>query len=348
MSIGLKNKNTFSFNIRILDSDNNYKKIKDIFIRKQDIYLIKLLEKRTKNNKNSKMEKSLKKIIQSNNLEKNVYYKPPKENKLIDFKNIRIKKKLNNSIDNNNYILEKINEEYRNNKNQIEDHITSKIYNIDSSRNNKTMLNAHNENNLQLNNNNFLKTINENENKNINKYNKTALNLINSRNNIFLYQTNIKLKKNNDNNYTKYKKTHYNNLKLSLNKNSDNLIYDKKIKIKNARNPIYAKIFNKINLTEEQNDSYFNSYIKKECCNSKDKAIQFHKIFNLFKKENQIKDNNYSIKLSDKKKENQFERNINKLKINYSLNKDENIKIFDRLYNFNNGLPYINKIYSKN
>ena len=63
MSVERQNKNSFSFNIRVLDNNNNnYKKLKDIFIRKQDIYLIKLLEKKAKNNKNEKIDKTLKKI----------------------------------------------------------------------------------------------------------------------------------------------------------------------------------------------------------------------------------------------------------------------------------------------
>jgi len=49
MSEGKKgNKNLFSFNVRILNNCKNYKKIKDIFILKQNIYLIKLLEKKPK------------------------------------------------------------------------------------------------------------------------------------------------------------------------------------------------------------------------------------------------------------------------------------------------------------
>ena len=42
-----KTKNSFSFNIKILNNENyKYRKLKNIFIRKQDIYLIKLLQKR--------------------------------------------------------------------------------------------------------------------------------------------------------------------------------------------------------------------------------------------------------------------------------------------------------------
>ena len=63
MSDDKKNRNLFSFNVRILNNNKNYKKIKDIFIRKQDIYLIKLLEKKSKENKNTKLNTSIKKII---------------------------------------------------------------------------------------------------------------------------------------------------------------------------------------------------------------------------------------------------------------------------------------------
>ena len=57
-----KGKNLLSFKVRILNNNKNYKKIKDIFIRKQDIYLIKLLEKKAKENKYILLNSSLKKI----------------------------------------------------------------------------------------------------------------------------------------------------------------------------------------------------------------------------------------------------------------------------------------------
>ena len=63
MSDDKKNRNLFLFNVRILNNSNNFKKIKDIFIRKQDIYLIKLLEKKAKESKNTKLNTSIKKII---------------------------------------------------------------------------------------------------------------------------------------------------------------------------------------------------------------------------------------------------------------------------------------------
>ena len=63
MSDDKKNRNLFLFNVRILNNSNNFKKIKDIFIRKQDLYLIKLLEKKAKESKDTKLNTSIKKII---------------------------------------------------------------------------------------------------------------------------------------------------------------------------------------------------------------------------------------------------------------------------------------------
>ena len=97
MSVNRKNQNLFSFKVKILDNENNYKKLKDIFIRKQDIYIIKLLEKRAQNNKKANLDQSLKRIVSYDNKE-NSYksyktYKSPKINKLLDYKKIRIIKK---------------------------------------------------------------------------------------------------------------------------------------------------------------------------------------------------------------------------------------------------------------
>jgi hypothetical protein len=243
-----KGKNIFSFNVRILNNNKNYKKIKDIFIRKQDIYLIKLLEKKAKENKNTRLNTSLKKIIFDenksslndvnkmnsiinktydinkpqtheiykihlnkkdemsqtndiyNNNEINKFEGRSDARKLFDYKNIRIIKKnldedlindINANTNTNNYnynnnIENTINAQ-RHNQNTIEEQITSKIYNSDMSRNNKTMLNVQLEN-IQ-NNNNFQNNIfnkqhiiserlydknNSNRNLLFSKYNKTT------------------------------------------------------------------------------------------------------------------------------------------------------------------------------
>ena len=130
--------------------------------------------------------------------------------KLFDYKNIRIiKKKLDDDIINdtntnantdtnnynyydNNYHFDSTINAPRHNQNTIEEQITSKIYNSDMSRNNKTMLNVQLEN-IQ-NNNNFMYNIfnkqniiserlydknNSNKDFLFSKYNKTSFKLIN-------------------------------------------------------------------------------------------------------------------------------------------------------------------------
>ena len=335
-----QSKNSFSFNIRIFDSYNSCnKKIKDIFIRKQDIYLIKLLEKRAKNNKTTKLNKSLKKFSSYSNNEKiDKVENNSKEKKLKDYRNIRImKKKLENS-ENNNYILNNIIDESSNDKNQLEDLITSKIFNSDSSRNNKTMLNAQNEN-ILFDNNITLKTIYEKNHFLKTKYNKTALNLVKQNHRIENpFETNIKFRKKEKKIYTDYNSKPYNDLKHSL-IHQNNLI-SKKIKKDSKKNfPIYENIFNKININENQNDSNnFNDHRSKKY-KSNNKTNHFHKVFNLFKIEKK-KDRRAKYNKN-------FERN-NCIKINHSLTKeekDENTKNADNLFN---GLPNIIRRLDKN
>ena len=318
MNVEDQSKNSFSFNIKVLDRDINYKKIKDIFIRKQDIYLIKILERRAKNSKNKNLE-PLKKIMPNVNKEKiNLKYKTPKVIKLIDYKNIKInRKKTDNSLD-NNYIEENKRDIAKNNNNQFEGLITSRIFNSDSSRNNIKMLNIQNEKytNLQLYNDIFLKIKNENTN------NKIQKKIINLKQNISdPYETFIKFHKKRDRNYTKYDKKLHNRINISTNYNNK-MTSDKKANIKHKRIPIYRNnIFNKINLTENKNESYFDCKNKKESLFTKNKIIKFHKEFNLFKKEK--KDKNIKNKIIfDNNKEDigYIERNNSKKKINYSLN----------------------------
>lgn len=346
MRINNQDKNSFSFKVKILDNDNNYKKIKDIFIRKQDIYLIKLLEKRIKKNKNNLLYKSMKKNIfydKDNNFIKYEMNQPPQEKKLLNYKNIRIiKRKLDNSDNSNNYILE------NNNKNQFEDFITSKIYNSDSSRNNKTMLNAKIEKINFQDNNYILKTIFERKNKYLNdlktSYNKTALNLnFIHKNNIFPYSTNHKLKK--ILNYTKCNQKSYNNGKYILN---DNKHYEKPKKNKNRIDPIYTKIFQNLNDENQNNTKILNNIninINQKLNNSNNKENQFHNVFNLFKKNKQLENikNIINIKNNVNKGKINYRNDRNKSIINYSLNKYGNAPSLDVLFN---ELPYINKVHN--
>ena len=149
-------KKHFSFDIKVFNNQStkniksnsiNLRDIRDIFMRKQDVYLIKLLEKRIKLMKmlNSKSPNNNNKIKLMNSLpfklrkdlnktEKNLI------NKKINFKNIRIKniktnKTQSESIPHINF------EKNENNKlDYFQDLITSKIYNRDITKNNKNML----------------------------------------------------------------------------------------------------------------------------------------------------------------------------------------------------------------
>ena len=101
-----KSKRQFSFDIKILNSNNdkkyirnssNLKETKDIFIRKQDIYLIKLLEKRIKltkmlKNKNKNVNHNMIKIINPIHFQYNL-----DDNKTTNnFVNKKIKKDISN------------------------------------------------------------------------------------------------------------------------------------------------------------------------------------------------------------------------------------------------------------
>ena len=156
-----KCKNKISFDIKILNSNskkkytirtNGTKQIKNVFIRKQDIYLIKLLEKRIKLTQLLKLKsetgnKDLFKMInpfiyQYKNIIGNKTTQNFNNNKNSNFnyKNIKLKlnKKPYGNKSYNNY------EKDTNNKNSTLtkfDNITSKIYNKDNSKNNKNMIN---------------------------------------------------------------------------------------------------------------------------------------------------------------------------------------------------------------
>ena len=330
MNAKYKTKNSFLFNIKILENDKKYKKLKEIFIRKQDIYLIKLLEKKAKNNKNAKLNISLKKVKE----DKSKAYKLPNENKFSEYKNIRIiKRKLDNSVNiNNNDIIENTEDESKNNFKGL---ITSKIFNNNSSRNNKTMININAENNKnQVNDSNILRTIYEN-NKNDSflklKYN---LNLINNQKQSKMpNSTNIRLPKNIKMTYKKFSNASSYDSRRSLLDN--NLEQSKKI---NKKNPIYKNIFNKINLNEK-NESIFNNN-KKIYYKLNNKKIEFHKLFHLIKKGKKCDDIRKKIMANinnDKLRNINMSRNNNIInpiyKIIHSSFRTENINHLDNLFN---------------
>ena len=406
MSDDKKNINIFSFNVRILSNSKNYKKIKDIFIRKQDIYLIKLLEKKAKENKNTKLNTSIKRIIfdesksSSNNIKRmnsiinktyeinkpqtheiykihlnkkdemsqtndiydtNEVYKADgggsDTRKLFDYKNIRIiKKKLDDDVINdtnantntytNNYNnLDNTINAQRHNQNTIEEQITSKIYNSDMSRNNKTMLNVQLEN-IQNNNNNFKNNIynkpniiserlydknNSNKDFLFSKYNKTSFKLLyNQRKNYSIFKP-IKIPKNVNKNYNNYineiKKSKSNDkFKCLLN---DEISSEKSINVKNNF-PMFKKIRNKINFTDNKNEEKLNN----ELLNSNSRINKFTK---------QIQNQKIRKNIYEYVNEKWNLNHSKKIKINYSLKQINKKSTMENLYN---GLPYINPRYN--
>ena len=226
-----KSKRQFSFDIKILNSNNdkkyvrnssNLKETKDIFIRKQDIYLIKLLEKRIKltkmlKNKNKNVNQKMIKIINPMHFQYNL-----DDNKTT---NNFVNKKIKKDISNYQNIKIKYNNEYNsyfnyekdksNTLNYLDNLITSKIYNKDNSKNNKNILKLINKNNnLNYNYNynftnakNFFKTKYYNNNSKIklpkikdfnnNKTIRNNRNILKSEDVIYNYKTIIIKEKNN-------------------------------------------------------------------------------------------------------------------------------------------------------
>ena len=226
-----KSKRQFSFDIKILNSNNdkkyvrnssNLKETKDIFIRKHDIYLIKLLEKRIKltkmlKNKNKNVNRNMIKIINPMHFQYNL-----DDNKTT---NNFVNKKIKKDISNYQNIKIKYNNEYNsyfnyekdksNTLNYLDNLITSKIYNKDNSKNNKNILKLINKNNnLNYNYNynftnakNFFKTKYYNNNSKIklpkikdfnnNKTIRNNRNILKSEDVIYNYKTIIIKEKNN-------------------------------------------------------------------------------------------------------------------------------------------------------
>ena len=403
MSDDKKNRNLFLFNVRILNNNNNFKKIKDIFIRKQDLYLIKLLEKKAKESKSTKLNASIKKIIfdenksssndinrmnsvinktydinkpqtheiykinlnkkdemsQTNDIyDTNEIYKVDEggsdAKKLFDYKNIRIIKKnldddaindtnTNTKTHTNNYNYNNLDNTInaqRHNQNGIEEQITSKIYNSDMSRNNKTMLNVQLEN-IQNNNNNFKNNIynktniiserlydknNSNKDFLFSKYNKTSFKLLyNQRKNYSIFKP-IKIPKNVNKNYNNYineiKKSKSNDkFKCLLN---DEISSEKSINVKNNF-PMFKKIRNKINFTDNKNEEKLNN----ELLSSNNRISKYAKQI----QKQKIRKNIYEY-VNEKWNLNHSK----KIKINYSLKQNNKKSTMENLYN---GLPFI-------
>lgn len=330
MSVDRQNNNSISFIIKILDN-SNYKKTKDIFIRKQDIYLIKLLAKRAKANKRNEFLKINEKIkiYKELKLKKTPIINKSNKNNKLEYKNIRIiKKKVGNSINENKYILENAIEESKYNKNtfDFENLITSKIYNSDLSRNNQTILKVKTEDNNINNDINDKNDIEDSLQKEKvkkyrlkDKYNKTATSLFNGKTIYNISNTpNILLPKTIKNRVDENQKK--DRLLLFDNFNLDKYYY------------------NKIILTENKNESKTRNiepYLK-----LKDRGIQFNKVFNLFQKDKKSKVRRQKIIIKRIFGDNDNSERNNIIKNEHSLNKYNNMTTMD---NLNNGLPYINR-----
>lgn len=138
--------NSFSFKIRLLNTNRNLKKMKDFFIRKQDIYLIKLLEKKTKNFRSIKIDNSLKKIFSydksnTTRLYNENEYKTPIKASLKDLNNIRIIQSKLDNINNNTINNSNLDNPLEESKiiNNVEDFINFKAENSDMARSNNTL-----------------------------------------------------------------------------------------------------------------------------------------------------------------------------------------------------------------
>lgn len=225
-----KSRKQFSFDIKIPNTNSqkkfrrnnsNSKEPKDIFIRKQDIYLIKLLEKRiklTKMYKSKKLSQNIKVINPWNykinpDENKTSHFMKKNENQSFNYKNIKIKFNKKQSEENSyiNYGKDK-----NNTINLFDDLITSKIFNSDNSKNNKNILKIINRPNKSYkndlldikypNNKSIIKLPKINQNKG-NKNIRNFRNITNSNNSFYESQTiSMRGKKNHENYITLYER----------------------------------------------------------------------------------------------------------------------------------------------
>ena len=257
--------NNFVFDVKILNSNSkgkyilnnkNSRKVKDIFIRQQDIYLIKLLEKRIQLTKILKAKKP--NINQIKMI--NPFLCQHQHNKSKSYLNLDKKcnnlKNSNKNSENNSYINHQT--DMNNTLIKFDDLITPKIYNKDNSKNNK----------------NFLKLIPGEK-----KYNS---NLVNTRNN-FENKYNSTL----GNAFFIERKKIYNQ-KINLPKINKNISNKK---MRNKRNLINNeesyRNFKTIILKRKNNFSYDNEVTSSDRTNNKDK--------NDIKNNNELDNNKYKI-----------------------------------------------------
>ncbi len=150
-----RSKNQFSFDIKIFNNKSkknfktnsiNLRDIRDIFIHKQDVYLIKLLEKRIKLTKMLQSKSPHHNMIKLINPWPFPYNQNPNKtaknllNKKLHYKNIKIKKVKVNKKENENISLINYEKDKNNTLNYFDNLITSKIYNSDITKNNKNLV----------------------------------------------------------------------------------------------------------------------------------------------------------------------------------------------------------------
>lgn len=259
-----KSKKQFSFDIKIpnnnsqkkiIRNDSNPREEKDMFIRKQDIYLIKLLQKRiklTKMYKSKKLNHNMIKLINpwnNRNIKDEMKTSYQLVNKkcepIMSYKNIKIKLDKKQSEE-NSFI------NYKNNKNttmdNVDDLITSKIFNRDNSKNNKNILKIINQENQNNHNINFSNTKYNKHNsliklpKIIQRHNTNTIrnnrNLVNGEDSFYNFKTLVlKETKKNENYITIYEKSI---LEENVNKNKKYSLIDLAKKIQNSN---YQRIF---------------------------------------------------------------------------------------------------------
>ena len=227
---------------------------KDIFIRKQDIYLINLLEKRIKLTKILKTTKPEFNKIKLNNpflykINRNIKKESYDENKKNLFLNYRSISLINNKKKYENKSYDSYEKDKNNTMKNIDTLITSKIYNKDDSKNNKKIL----------------KFITGEKNFYDTKYNNYYNTLINS----FLTKTkNTDMRCNNDK--IKLPKIHMNKIRNSRNKSETNNIQNelrnfKTITIKRKKNyqtegdiSLTERLIKKDNIENDNNKDIYN------------------------------------------------------------------------------------------
>ena len=254
----------FIFDVKILNSSSrgkyiinnkNARIVKDIFIRKQDIYLIKLLEKRIQLTKILKANKpNINQIKMINPFLYQHHHNKSKSSLNFDKKNNNLKNS-NKNFGNNSFINQQT--DMNNTLNKFDDLITPKIYNKDNSKNNKKLLK------LNPGEKKYNSNLSNTKNNFDNKYNITLGNaLFNKTNKLYNQKINLpKINKNKDMLNKKMRnkrniinnKVSYLNYKTIILKRKNNFNYDNEVTSLDKRN---SKDNNDINNNELNKNKY--------------------------------------------------------------------------------------------